>query len=201
MKLSVYGATEPGPVQYGNVVGRQGAGAGERLCADLDRDHAQILRAMAAALARPFQPMTDLLVRWILVPLGLAVLLGCGEVRTTRESSTEDARRELEDGGWWPSEIPETATAIFETHDLDTNAQKIMFSLERGACQETAARMEPPSLSPLASVPALRLEGWPEWLAGVVDAGALSRRGAIIVPSRTGALVLVCEAGKGYFWR
>lgn len=55
MKLSVRGAEEPVPVQYGKVMGRQGVGGGERLCLGLDDGHARVLRALVAGLAGPFQ--------------------------------------------------------------------------------------------------------------------------------------------------
>lgn len=145
--------------------------------------------------------MTDLALRAIGVAFALAWTLACGEISTTRASSSDEARRELEAGGWWPPEIPEAASAILETHDLDTNAQKITFSLERVACHEAAGRMGTRSLSTPAPVPALPLDGWPEWLSAVADAGDLSRRSATFIRTDSGSLVFACDEEKGYFWR
>lgn len=57
------------------------------------------------------------------------------------------------------------------------------------------------SLTTLAPVPALPLEGWPEWLTAAVDSGSLSGRGATPISMESGALILVCNDEKGYFWR
>jgi hypothetical protein len=131
----------------------------------------------------------------------LAWTLGCGEISTTRASNAAEAARVLEPGGWWPSGISEAATAIRETHDLDTNAQKIIFSLERDSCRQAAAPMDTPAITALTPVPALPLEGWPAWLSAEVDRGSLPRRGAALIRTQSGALVLVCDDEKGYYWR
>lgn len=145
--------------------------------------------------------MIDRQARSIGVTLLLAGTLACGEVVTTRASSTADARGQLEPGGWWPSAIPEPATAIVEMHDLDTNEQKIVFSLAPDACLEAAARMEAPAIITLTPVPTLPLEGWPEWLTSSLALDAARDRGAVAAPVAGGALLLTCEEGKGYFWR
>jgi hypothetical protein len=62
-------------------------------------------------------------VTWlVLLICGLALYSGCSE---RFESSYADKAAAVEDGavrrGWIPPWVPESATAIREVHDLDTN--------------------------------------------------------------------------------
>lgn len=154
-------------------------------------------RAVLSWLAR----MTDRHARLIGVALLLVGTPACGEVVTTHASGTAEARRELEPGRWWPALIPGAATAIVETHDLDTNAQKIVFSLERDACKQAAFTLGASSMTGVAAVPALRLDGWPEWLSSEVRPDTVLQRGGLAVTGERGTLLLTCEDEKGYFWR
>ena len=158
------------------------------------------VRARAALVhGRKIEVVPRFASRSACLAFAMAFASACGEAITTQASTAAEARQRLESGGWWPSAIPEAATAFVEAHDLDTNEQKIMFAIESPACRRAAEALKT-STADLPRVPDLRLEGWPEWLA---DAGAdtLRRRGATAVRAESGTLVLACDEARGYFWR
>ena len=140
-------------------------------------------------------------VRSISLAAAIVLTAACDDVLTTRAPNTGEARQQLQAGGWWPSGIPDSATAILEGHDLDTNAQKIIFSVESEPCRQAAATMVTSVSTKLGSIPALPLEGWPAWLSSEVTLDSILQRRGVVAAAERGNLLLMCEDRKGYFWR
>lgn len=118
----------------------------------------------------------------------------------SRFETAATAKAELGRGGWWPEEMPKSATKIEEVHDLDTNQQNITFRFPPEECKSLEAARAADG-SALPGVRSYALAGWPVWLTGAVTPEGLSGRGALVVKTREGAMALMCEHGRGYFWR
>ena len=124
----------------------------------------------------------------------------CHERFLSSFETAAEAREALAERGWWPGEIPLSATAITEIHDLDTNEQNITFRLPPADCHELQAKAAAAGPS-LPAVRSLGLVDWPSWLNGAVTFQAIAGHGAAAVAVREGGLVLLCSESRGYYWR
>ena len=139
--------------------------------------------------------------RILCILIGALILaIGCSERFESHFDTASEARAALAERGWWPEQIPAGVSSISEAHDLDTNDQKILFSVDTKQCSEIAKRAES-SGDDLPRVPRLRLADWPTWLRGTVTKAELAARKGTVLTATGGVLALFCDDGKGYFWR
>lgn len=73
-----------------------------------------------------------IVIRGLCMSMALAVVVsGCGEVTSAEYADRDDAlaRKAIGESKWLPAWLPESAVAIREIHDVDTNESWLVFHL------------------------------------------------------------------------
>ena len=133
-----------------------------------------------------------------------SIFVGCG-ANDYVESRYDDLAAARAAGavasGWIPSFLPSSATAIRETHNLDTNEVWVTFSAAREVVDGVEA-CEHSSRGEVVLPRKARLTRWPDVLSEGSGGGQSTPSSYVFYRCGTTAFVAVDEANaKGFFWR
>ncbi|MEH6664295.1 MAG: hypothetical protein V7678_05545 [Brevundimonas sp.] len=130
---------------------------------------------------------------WPVVAAAL-LLTACGDVTNESYATYAEARAAgMIERGWLPDFVPTSATDIHDVHDLDTNAQTLIFSAPTSEVPATTARFRRAPAEDLAIARQMIAHlGWePDALGASVQAYQLCRAdvpGGLFVNNETGVI-------------
>jgi hypothetical protein len=136
----------------------------------------------------------------------VAFTIGCDDTISSAYGTYGGAKRAGAFArGWLPQSMPETATNIRETHDLDTNMTWIRFELNEAERETLEHRLEslPAFQAGDTRIPAPDGHGWwPPRLTGAVEEIARRERSCRLFQPERRAVLILCQAEKEvFFWR
>lgn len=136
------------------------------------------------------------------VAVCIVTFVGCDERRTSHSVDIAAARSSgVIDRGWVPRVLPESATNIEETHDLDTNAVWGTFDFPIAEQSGWRASFVETNLSGKTVSPAAQVQ-WPAFLTGTVSQENVRRAGYESYLADDGTVFVINgNQGHAYFWR
>lgn len=133
---------------------------------------------------------------WTIVTAAL-LLTACDDVIDERYATYAEARAAgMIERGWLPDFVPTSATDIHDVHDLDTNAQTLIFSAPGSDVPEMTARFRPAPAEDRAIARRMIADlGWePDATGASIQAYQLCRAnvpGGLFVNNETGVIAYV----------
>ena len=128
------------------------------------------------------------------VTIAALLLTACGDITEERYDTYAEARDAgMIERGWMPDFVPTSATDIHDVHDLDTNAQTLIFSVPTSEVPATTARFRPAPTEDRAIARRMIADiGWePDAVGAEIQAYQLCRGedpGMLFVNHQTGVI-------------
>lgn len=161
---------------------------------------------LIAAPSLPIRPIANIgamadvraMRKWILL-VAMALSGGCSEVDEGRYASWADADRAgVVERGWIPPFVPQSARDIHDVHDLDTNRQRLSFTIDPTAVRPMVEGLAPSTrLTGIAARRTFEEIGWNEGQAAGAEVYLHCARGypgILAVDGRTGRAAFTSPA-------